>query len=71
MAKYDWGFDILNKDTAHRDGVVQVQDTKTGTSGHFALSEYTGDGEWGDCIYAESGFRERDAYSALSTWGWI
>ena len=71
MAKHQWDFSVANKDTAYRDCVLIVHDDKTGTVGHFALDGYTGDGDWGDCIYAESGFREQEAEAAAVIWGWI
>jgi hypothetical protein len=71
MSKFNWQFRIDNKVSANRDCVVRVYDEKTDTIGHFALNGYTGDGDWGDCIYAEKGFRENDAASFLSTMGWI
>lgn len=64
-------FTIMNKATASRDCVAKVWDSKTDAEGHFALMGYTGDGEYGDCIYMQSGFRDRDAEAALVMWGWI
>lgn len=71
MAKFDWGFSIENKATAERDCVLIVMDNRNGKVAHYALDGYTGDGDWGNCIYVESGFREADCDTALQTWGWI
>lgn len=72
MAKFDWGFEILNKDTAqkNRDSVI-IQCTRTDTYAVFALGR-NDDYEWGECIETTmSPARHNDAEDALNTWGWL
>ena len=72
MAKYDWGFDLLDRDQAQKDDIeINIVCERTDTYARFALGKNP-DYDWGECIETTMPVdRLMDAESALSAWGWI
>jgi hypothetical protein len=74
--KYDWKFEITNKDHAKEHGLITVQDLTPGQEGRTAQFYYGAkdlqDREIGDVLSSNmSPAREQDAEVFLKTMGWI
>ncbi len=71
MSKFNYGFNLANKETAQSDGFIEVRCERTNGVAQFALGTHQS-AAWGDVLETSmTPHREGDAEAMLNTLGWI